>query len=277
MDQARTSHPGEAGHPARLAALSDPPARLWVRGRLPGPEAAVAIVGARAATLARIEEARGLAVELARAGVTIVSGGALGIDAAAHQGALEAGGTTVAVLGAGIDVAYPQRHAALFQRIVAADGALVSEYPPGTPPQKGQFPVRNRIIAALADLVIVVEASELSGSLHTARAARRIGRRLAAMPGSSGCDRLILDGATPIASAKDALDLLAGREPEAPAPPAGPDEARLYAALDRVPRDLGELAARAGLGVSACASLAIDLELGGWVARATGGRYVRLR
>jgi DNA processing protein len=224
-----------------------------------------------------LELAHAIGAALARAGVDVISGGALGIDAAAHRGALEAGGATVAVMGTGIDVAYPARHAELFADIRASQGALITQFPPGQGPRPGTFPTRNKIIAALSDLVVVVEAGEQSGSLHTARAARGLGRTLAAVPGSTGTDGLLLTGARAIAGPDDVLALLDGRAPAPPLMPEDPDALRLYAALDGVPRDVGDLAFRAGLAVGTCAATVIDLELGGLAARAAGGRYIRLR
>ncbi|MDB4953755.1 MAG: hypothetical protein JWO36_1324 [Myxococcales bacterium] len=177
-----------------------------------------------------MQRAHGLAKHLAAAGVQIISGGALGIDGAAHRGALAArpaferageprgAGTTTVVLGSGIDVLYPERHAMLFEQIVASGGALVSQLPPGTAPRAGTFVQRNPLIAALADVVIVVEAEVRSGSLSTARAGRQLGRIVAAWPGSRGCDRLLASGAAVIESDVDAALALAGspRFPEAP-------------------------------------------------------------
>jgi DNA processing protein len=219
---------------------------------------------------------------LAAAGVDVISGGALGVDAAAHRGALDSagsdgGGHTVAVLGTGIDVAYPERNRALFDEIVASGGALVTQFAPGAEPRKQSFPVRNTVIAALADLVVVVEAGLASGTSYTVRAMRALGRPVAAMPGSSGADGFILDGALPVTSAADVLAVLDGKRPAPPPLPEDPSALRLYGALDDVPRDVGELAFRAGLAVGTCAAMVVDLELGGLAARAAGGRYLRLR
>jgi DNA processing protein len=220
----------------------------------------------------------------------VVSGGALGVDGAAHRGALDAGGRTVVVLGTGIDVAYPPQHGPLFDEAVACGGAVVTEFPPGARPRMGSFPTRNRIIAGLAEATVVVEAGARSGSLHTARAARRFGRRTIALPGSPGCEALLTMGlAEPAGSADEALALIqhpaSAATPRPAAPPAArqrpplpidPRALRLYQALDRTPRDLGEVAARAGLAASDALALAIELELGGLAARAAGGRYLRL-
>jgi DNA processing protein len=241
----------------------------------------VAVVGSRAASRRALDLGRALGATLGARGIEVVSGGAIGVDAAAHEGALEAQGTTVAVLGTGIDVVYPERHAALFARI-RETGALVTQFAPGSTPRPGRFPTRNRVIAGLADLVVIVEASLDSGSLHTARAAQLLGRTLVAVPGSPGNDQLILDGAIAVESPADVLAVLEGRPVAPPALPEDPDAVRVYQALDGVggtPRDVGELAFRAGLAIGTCAAMVIDLEARGLVARApdTGGRYVRLR
>ena len=208
---------GPGALPNRLQALgwTDP---VFVRGALrDGP--AVAIVGARAASQVGMDRAHALARHLAGRGIEVVSGGALGIDGAAHRGALAGGGTTTVVLGSGCDVVYPTRHAALFRAVIDRGGTLASLWRDGTQPLPGRFPKRNQLIAALADLVLVVEADLRSGSLSTAAAGARQGRLLAAWPGSPGCDRLTAKGAALVESAHD-LDLaLAGtpRQREMPA------------------------------------------------------------
>ena len=279
---ARAIHRDETGYPARLHALAAPPSPLWIRGAWAPAPRAVALVGARAATARGLESSRELAASLASAGVDVVSGGALGIDAAAHRGALDVAerpeaGRTVAVLGTGVDVAYPERNARLFDEIVASGGALVTQFAPGAQPRKQSFPVRNIVIAGLADVVVVVEAGLASGTTHTVRAMQSLGRPISALPGSHGTDSLILAGAQPISDAADVLAVLDGKRPAPPALPDDPIAARIYAALDGVPRDVGELAFRAGLAVGTCAALVVDLELGGLAARAAGGRYLRLR
>src|SRR5262245_17707830 len=159
----------EEGFPAELGSMPQPVKALWVVGRLPGSgDRGLAGVGARAATVAACRLAREPAAASARRGFAIISGGALGVDAAAHRGALDAGGATFAVLGCGVDVVYPDCHAALYADVAAA-GGLISEYPPGTPARAKQFPSRNRIIAALAESVLVVEAGFTSGALITAK------------------------------------------------------------------------------------------------------------
>ncbi len=192
----------DAEYPARLRNIFDPPCLLYVRGELPAfdEEVALAMVGTRSATPYGIEAAEKLAFEIASQGALIVSGGADGIDSAAHRGALRAGGTTVAVLGGGVDVPYPAKNEYLFHD-VAARGALISEYPPGTRPIGGHFPVRNRILSGLCLGTIVVEAPEKSGALITAELALDQGRDLFAVPGpidaemSRGCNRLLSENA----------------------------------------------------------------------------------
>jgi len=200
--------PDQAGYPQRLQALGQDTV-LHVRGAIAeGP--AVAIVGARAASGAGLRRAHAIGKHLAAAGFHVVSGGALGIDGAAHRGALEGGGPTTVVLGSGIDVAYPARHAGLFDQIVARGGALVSMFPAGMTPRRSSFVQRNSLIAALADAVIVVEADIRSGSMSTARAAREHRRVLGACPGSPGTQRLLVAGAAPVESGDDVLAALAG-------------------------------------------------------------------
>ena len=189
---------------------------LTVRGPLSrGP--AVAVVGARAATGVGMARAHAIGKHLAAAGVHVVSGGAIGIDGAAHRGALAGGGTTTVVLGSGIDVLYPARHAKLFEQVVAQGGALVSMFPAGLTPRPGTFVQRNPLISALADLVVVVEADVRSGSLSTARAARKQQRLVCAWPGSRGTDRLLGQGAAIVESPDDVMDALRG-QPRYPQP-----------------------------------------------------------
>ena len=195
--------------PRRLQALgwSRP---VYVRGAALGDAAAVAIVGARAASQTAMDRAHALARHLATRGVHVVSGGALGVDGAAHRGALAGRGTTTVVLGSGLDVLYPARHAPLFGEVLARGGSLAALVKDGTPPHRAQFPRRNQLIAALADVVIVVEADLRSGSLSTAAAGKRLGTIVAAWPGSRGCDRLLADGAAIIENESDAELALAG-------------------------------------------------------------------
>jgi DNA processing protein len=249
----------------------------------------VAVVGARAATLTGLEVARDLGRELAAAGVLVISGLARGIDAAAHRGALEAGGPTVAVLGCGVDLCYPPGHERLLEAVCGA-GAVVSEDPPGTEPTAWRFPRRNRLIAALALGVVVVEAGERSGALSTARHAADLGREVLAVPGSvrsaqsRGTNRLIRDGAIPLLE----IDDLAAALPElclttprrgAGAPAALPDDPTLRALLDLVGSDPvhpDQLAEATGARAAQIAVRLCALELGGWVRSLPGGGVSRV-
>ena len=264
--------PGQPEFPAVLTAMPRPVRELWVRGRLPDPDQpTLSIVGARAATVAGCRLAGELAAVAVGRGHAVISGGALGIDAAAHRGALEAGGFTYAVLGCGADIVYPDRHAMLFAEI-SVRGGLLSEYLPGTPPRAGNFPVRNRIVAALASTVLVAEAKLASGALVTARLAGKLGRDLLAVPGSPGTDGLIAAGrARPIRNAADFLRALAGEAPLTRAAPAA--FGALLAELSGSEASAAELSRRLALSLSATLALIAVAELGGWVVRRPGGLY----
>lgn len=263
--------------PARLAAVSDPPLGLFARGEVPTGHA-VALVGARRATAYGREVAEYLARELAQAGVAVISGMARGVDAAAHRGALAAGGPTVAVWGAGPDRVYPPEHAGLADEI-AARGCLLTEYPPGTPPLAHHFPERNRLIAGLAEAVVVVEANERSGALITARLALDEGREVLAVPGSvfsrlsAGPNGLLRAGAAPVLSADDVLAVL-GLPPRPPAG-AGPEPALLGFIPGGEPATVDHLAAASGAPVAQLLETLLALELAGWVVREPDGRYRR--
>ena len=279
---------GDPEYPARLRDLADPPSRLFVRepvdaDRLQALLAPplVAIVGSRNASAAGIAFATRLAGELAVSGVGVVSGLARGIDAGAHQGALDRGGRTVAVLGCGVDRDYPAATVPLARRI-AADGAILSEYPPSTPPAPFRFPERNRIVAALADATIVIEAAARSGALITARLALDLGRDVLAVPGApwqsgaEGTNMLLKDGALPLTGAADAL-LALGIDPGAARdddPAVDGSARRVLAALRREPASADVLAARCGLTSSAAAALIAELELKGLLVRELDGRLV---
>jgi DNA processing protein len=260
----------------RLLSLKVPPSEIWCSGALPSPaRPALAIVGSRKASGAGCERAHELAATCGARGWAIISGGAFGIDAAAHEGALHAGAETYAVLGCGVDVTYPDRHAALFARI-EAHGGLLSEHPPGTPPLRGHFPTRNRIVAGLADAVLVVEAGLPSGALITARLARRQGQRLLAVPGTSGTDALIAGGAVPVTSAAALAEALAGRAPALVPPPAAeipPAFLPLVDALRARPDTASGLSRRLGLSLPAVMGLLLEAELEGWIRRTSDSRY----
>ncbi|HEX9377063.1 MAG TPA: DNA-processing protein DprA [Actinomycetota bacterium] len=218
---ARMAFPGDPDYPERILDLSDPPPAMFVRGAgLSELSGGVAVVGARSCSALGEEIAVRFGRELASAGVPVISGGARGIDTAAHRGALDAGGPTVAVLGCGIDVAYPTRNRSLLARIAAA-GAVVSEYPPGVPAQAFRFPARNRIVAALADALLVVEGAAGSGSMITADHALDLGRPVFAVPGpvtsplSEVPLALIRDGAGLVRNTGDLLEDLGRLDPGA--------------------------------------------------------------
>ena len=270
---------GQDGYPERLSALAGPPERLWVRGVWPLPaQPVVALVGARAASGAAMARTADLAAALSDRGALVISGGAIGIDSAAHLGALRRARPTVSVVAPGVDAPYPPRNAWIFEDIVATGGALVSIVAPGVPLQKWHFPARNHVIAALADAVVVMECGPLSGSTITARAARALGRVVGACPGSPGTDALLGAGAAPCESADDVLGALAGRprllQAAAPEPGTAPD--RVLAALDLIEaRAVDVVAARTGLPVRTCTSALSELELTGLAIAVPGARYLR--
>ncbi len=265
-----------ADYPHRLMTLADPPSRLWFSGRLP-PAAgkALAIVGSRAATGVGRACARQLATDAGERGWAVISGGALGIDAAAHEGALKVGAPTFALLGCGVDVVYPDRHESLFGEI-AKSGGLLSEYPPGEPPRKGQFPARNRLIVALSDAVVVAEAARRSGALITARIAADRGCPVFALAGSPGADEFIASGrARRVAGFDEIEGALAGRAPAEPREsPAIPEAlAAVVGALREVPDTADGLARRLALPIALVIGRLTEAELEGWVKRGSGGRY----
>ena len=278
----------EPAFPALLAAISDCPPVLWCRGELSSLNAPmVAIVGSRAATTVAVDTAARLAADLAARGITVVSGLARGVDSAAHRGALSQG-RTVAVLGSGLDRVYPHEHTGLAGQIAEA-GLVVSEYPPGTAPLPHHFPLRNRVISGLSLAVVVIEASEKSGSLITARCALDQGREVMAVPGNvlSGRNRgghaLLKDGAKIVETADDIVEGL-GWDP-APARSGNPEgsSSATAASADPVLRamaadqayDLDALASCSGLDARRLLPRLIELELAGLVRRQGGGRFVR--
>ena len=290
---------GSSLYPARLAAISSPPPVLYCRGDpgvLDRPQ--IAIVGSRAATRGGRERARTIAGELAQCGLVVTSGLARGIDAAAHRGALDAGGRSVAVLATGPDRIYPRSNAGLARELVEA-GAVVTERAPETPPLPANFPRRNRLISGLSLGVLVVEASLRSGSLITARLAADEGREVFAVPGSvdsplsRGCHSLIRDGAKLVESVADVLDeivhLCALRMPQAVpklemADGSGGTSGDLAApernVLDAVGHDpvtLDRLVDDTGLPVGRLAALLLALEVDGRIEALPGSRYVRVR
>ena len=260
-----------------LLDLRDPPKSLWARGTLAIADApAVAIVGTRNATPYGLRITRGLAAACARAGVCVVSGLARGIDGAAHAAALAAGGRTVAVLGTGVDRAFPTRHRDLQER-VAEEGLLLSEYPPGSTGHRGAFPMRNRIIAALASIVIVVEAGVGSGALITVNRARELGRRIGIVPGP--VDSPASAGSNAILGDYDALlsaDMLLQWLAIDPSPPLAPaldaDAAQCWDAIARGATSVQDIATLSGLSPRTCVVAISALELDGLVVLDIAGR-----
>ncbi|WP_163558358.1 DNA-processing protein DprA [Halomonas sp. NO4] len=280
-------HPGHAAWPVLLAQIADPPPLLWAEGDLAAlAPPALAIIGSRRPTREGLANAAAFARELAGRDWAVVSGMALGIDGAAQRAVLDAGGRTVAVLGCGVDVIYPPRHATLYHRLLAEGGLLLAEHPPGTRARAGFFPRRNRIVTGLSLGVLVVEAAEKSGSLVSARLATEQNREVFALPGSihnpqaRGCLQLIRQGAVLVRGVDDILEELshwAAAHVPAPAASATTEETGdpLLRWLSDAPAPLDALVALTGLGVPECQRRLLALELAGRVAQSPGG-WVRL-
>ncbi len=277
----------DEAYPRLLLEIADPPPLLYARGKIellqrPG----LAVVGSRNATAQGERNAEDFARALSTSGFTIISGLALGIDAAAHRGGLAAAGSTIAVLGTGIDLVYPQRNASLAAEI-AERGLLLSEFPLGTPAAAHNFPRRNRLISGLAGGCLVIEAALASGSLITARLAAEQGREVFAVPGSihsplsKGCHALIKSGAKLVESADDVLSELSGFRPVAGADVASPgreslEASGLLAFMGHDPVDVDALCERAGLSAEQVSSELLRLELDGRVTALPGGLFQRL-
>ncbi len=284
--QARIVSFWDDAYPPSLRTLHDPPALLYVRGSLPeGP--ALAVVGSRRCSLAGQQATGRLAREIAGQGVTIISGLARGIDSAAHQGALDADGATVAVLGCGIDRIYPRENKSLFHDI-CAQGAVISEYLPGSEPLAGHFPGRNRIISGLCRGVLVVEAARDSGSLITAEFALEQGREVFAMPGSisapnsCGVNNLIKEGAHLVTEPQDILNILRPGTKTAPRSThlehlenLSEQEKMLIEQLSDEPVQIDDLARKSGLTPMELSAILLQLELRGTVCQLPGMRYIR--
>jgi DNA processing protein len=284
----------DPGYPELLRQIASPPATLFVLGTADFTRPAVALVGTRQASEYGQAMARHLAAELARQGLWVISGMASGIDTAAHQGALEAGGQTLAVLGCGPDVVYPRTNAQLHARI-QQQGAVLAEYPLGHPPDAGTFPRRNRLISGLSLGTVVVEAPAQSGALITAAYALDQNREVFAVPGevrlgrSAGCHRLIKEGAKLVEGVGDILEELGPRFEQqaqlaldfsapvsaAPGPALSPEEDQVFALLGEEPLHIDTLAAQAELSVPELLRILLDLELAGLVAQLPGKRFVR--
>lgn len=277
-------------YPAALLEIADPPPLLFVRGDtaiLSSQQ--IALVGSRNPSRAGLHHAKAFARALAASGLTITSGLALGIDAAAHQGALDVSGITIAVAGTGLDQTYPRSHLKLSEEIVAQGGAIVSEFPTQTPPQAINFPRRNRIISGLSLGVLVVEAALRSGSLITARMALEQNREVFALPGSiddplaKGCNSLIKQGAKLVETVEDILDEFSiatvKNPPTVPSEPVIPldgDSQELLKCIAYAPTSVDTLIAATGKSPEIIASMLLILELQGLISAAEGG-YARIR
>ncbi len=279
----------DADYPPSLLTSDDPPVLLYAKGNIALlKRPMLAVVGSRNATAQGVRDAEAFSKSLGDAGLTIVSGLALGIDAAAHRGALATAAATVAVIGTGADRLYPARNEAL-ARSIAENGVVLSEFPLGTPALAFNFPRRNRIIAGLGLGCLVVEAAQRSGSLITARLAAESGREVFAIPGSihsplsRGCHQLIRQGAKLVESAQDILEELRWKTPSAASPATDPSvaaqsgsEEQVLAFLGDAPCPLDTLSARSGLTPADLLAMLLPMELAGRVARLPGGLYQRL-
>ena len=291
-----TIHKGDDAYPGRLDKLSDAPSQLRVWGQL-AEQPLVALVGTRKADARMIRFTRELAAELASNGIGVVSGGALGIDTAAHEGVLGAGGKTIAVLGSGFENIFPKKNKALFSRI-AKTGAVISEFPDHTPPARWTFPKRNRLVAAMASAVVVVQAPQRSGSMITARIAKEIGVPVGAVPGmptdplASGCHRLIRGGAALISGVSDAIDLMGCDSycPQLDLPgtvkqvmestekaPQGlsSSEQQIWNQLSLEATHIDDIALRANMPMRVVSSMVLNMELSGLIEDLGGRRFVR--
>lgn len=288
---------GSPGYPLLLEEISDPPLILYARGDTKILEKpCIAVVGTRKPTIYGLQIAQGIASDIGSRGICVVSGLARGIDAAAHRGCLEAGGSTVAVLGCGIDIVYPKEHRTLIKKI-AETGLILSEFPPGTSPSPQNFPVRNRIISGLTLGTVIIEASEYSGSLITARLAMEQNREVFAVPGnltspqSFGPNFLIKQGAKLVQSWRDIVEELPSdfrreiltKESSAPCPNPGmelfsEEEKRIMALLKTDETVQFDRICRAGgLNVPELSSLLLHLEMSGYIRQLPGNLYVKIR
>lgn len=270
----------DEAYPSALKNIADPPLVLYMKGELDPNRAAIGIVGARKASDYGLRTARRFSRDLAAAGITVVSGMALGIDAAAHEGALEAG-STLAVLGSGLAEIYPSSHQSLARRI-AEKGALLSEYPMREKARPQYFPIRNRLISGLSRGVLVVEAAEKSGSLITADSALEQGREVYAVPGnvdssfSSGTNRLLRQGAKPVLDAGDILeDFGIYAEPVKKNFTLGPEERALFDTLSLEPLHVDTLVEKTRLGVPQALSALFQMEMKGVVKQLPGKRFLK--
>jgi DNA processing protein len=278
----------DENYPRRLQELEQPPPVLYMLGELTSEdEWAVAVVGTRRVTAYGRQVAEDIAGILARNGISVISGLARGIDSISHQAALHAGGRTIAVLGSGLDRIYPPENRRLAEQI-AAHGALISDYPPGTPPEASNFPPRNRLISGLSLAVVIVEAGQTSGALITAAFAADQGREVFAVPGnisspgSKGTNRLIRDGAQPLLHPEQVLEALeltmvAEQRTARVVLPADAVEAQLFEALGREPLHIDEIRSRTDLPIEKVTATLALMELKGMVRQVGGMQYIVLR
>jgi DNA processing protein len=275
----------DTGYPRRLKEIDQPPPVLFLRGELiPEDDWAVAIVGTRRITAYGRQVAEEVATTLAHNHITVISGLARGIDAVAHQAALNAGGRTLAILGSGVDRVYPPEHSRLADQIINK-GALISDYPPGTPPDAANFPPRNRLISGLSLAVVVIEAGAKSGALITANFAAEQGRDVFAVPGnitapqSQGTNRLIQDGAHPLLNPRDILDTLeltmvVEQQSVRIALPADTVEALLFETVGREPLHVDEIRMRTNLPIEKVSATLALMELKGMVRQVGAMNYI---
>jgi DNA processing protein len=278
-------------YPELLRSIPDPPVVLYVRGKLVEGEVTIALVGSRKATPYGLNVTQALARDLARFNIAIVSGLARGVDARAHLGALESDGRTIAVLGSGVDVIYPAEHKMLAEKI-STGGALLSEFPLGTAPNRDHFPVRNRIISGLSYLVVVVEASDKSGSLITARMAAEQGREVLAVPGSifneqsKGCHALIKDGASLVRNWQDVVaelpqhlsNAFEAQKSEKQHDPLTDPEKKVIALLSfDQPSHIDQLAEKTGVKPQELLGTLVNLELKNYISQIPGKNFLRIK
>jgi len=273
-------------YPPHLKEIYDPPPVLYLLGRiLPQDRRAVAVVGSRYPTTYGMIAAEKIAFGLGKLGINVVSGLARGVDSAAHQGALAAGGRTFGILGCGIDLVYPPENRDLFRQ-VAGQGAVISEFPLKTPPDSDHFPIRNRLISGISLGVVVVEATLRSGSLITARFALEQGREVYALPGnvdsarSEGTNRLIKQGAKLVMAAGDIVEeilphLRETPPPEPPQPRLSEEEDKVFSVLERQALHIDAVAQRSGWPVARVSSVLLALELAGHVKQLPGMRFCK--
>ncbi len=280
--------PVDPGFPVLLRSIPDPPLLLFAVGQVSlASQPAVAIVGSRDHTAYGEAVAASMGHAAGLAGIVVVSGMARGLDATAQAAALDAGGTTVGVLGCGADLVYPRQNAPLYRR-VAAEGLLLTESPPGEEPTQGAFPRRNRLISGLARALVVVEAADGSGTMITVATALEQGREVLAVPGpitsatSRGTNRLIRDGATPLLSPGELLALYGASPPSPPSAPAlapqctlSPTEARVFGSISHDPVPVDSIAIAVGMPIGDLLATLLGLEIGGMVEAVGGGRYRR--